>query len=183
MSMKAWPFPPQSEESLQLGDYQPSPPNASGLRMAWVLFTISLMVGLYMLYFNFTLPVIFYIATVLLLLVALAISLSYWLERNAVISVSEQGVGFRSPIRRVFLDWNEIEELWCGAIRGGWRFMVSGEAAAFRFQSLIVLRSGTGREVRSGFPEGVRIAQTIFNKAGLTAHKEEQDIYVFRKPS
>jgi hypothetical protein len=151
--------------------------------MAWLLFGIALMVGVYMLFFNFDLPIVFWVASTLLLFVALAISLSHWLEGHTTITLTVAGVQYESPIRKVAFTWYEIEELWCGKIRGGWRYMVSGSDAAFRFQSLIVIRSGSGREVQTGFREGQKIAQAIYQAADLREFERQEDIWVYQKAS
>ena len=61
--------------------------------------------------------------------------------------------------------------------------MVSGLDAAFRFQSLVVIRSASGREVRSGFIEGQRLAQRIYQAAGLEELEQRDGIWIYRKKS
>lgn len=183
MSTSTLPFKLEDDISLDSGSYKPVPPNPSGLRMGWLLFGISALAGVYMAIFQVDIPTIYWIASGVLLVVALAISLSQWLEGRTVITVMHDGIQFQSPLRKLKLRWSEIDELWCGKIQGGWRFMVSGLQAAFRFQSLIVLRSGTGKQVRSGFEEGQKIAHHIFRAAGLSHQEQQDDIWIFRRPN
>jgi hypothetical protein len=177
----AVPFSMEGEAELEPGLYKPAPPNPSGLGMAWGLFGISLLAGLYMLFYIFELPIVFWLASTLLLIVALAITLSHWLEGRTVIRLKVEGIQFESPLRNVEFAWSEIEELWCGKIRGGWRYMISGTDAAFRFQSLVIIRSGQGREVRTGFGEGQKIAKMIHQSAGLNELDRQDDIWIYRK--
>ena len=181
MSQKRNPLTLTPGHQLAPGEYQPVQPNPSGMRIAWILFGISVFVGAYMLYFRFVLPLLYWISIGILLMVALAISFSHWLEQRTAIVLSESGVGFRSPLRKVDLSWDEVDELWCGAIRGGWRYVVSGGNVAFRFQSLIAIRSGTGRTVRSGYPEGRGLAQTLVHRAGLKINEEQEGIIIYRR--
>jgi hypothetical protein len=183
MTTSVMPFVIETEVELEPGLYKPVPPNPSGLRMAWVLFGIALLIGAYLLFFNFDLPIVFWLASALLLFVALAISFSHWLEGHTTITLSESGVRYESPIRKVAFNWSEIEELWCGKIRGGWRYMVSCKNAAFRFQSLVVIRAGSGREVRTGFREGQKIAQFLYQAAELIEFERQDNIWVYRKGS
>jgi hypothetical protein len=177
----AIPFSIEGEAELEPGLYKPVPPSPSGLRMAWGLFGISLLAGLYMLFYITELPILFWLASALLLLVALAITLSHWLEGHTIIRLKVEGVQYESPLRNVEFAWSDIEELWCGKIRGGWRYMISGKDAAFRFQSLVVIRSGPGREVRTGFSEGPKIAKMVYQSAGLIELDCQNDIWIYRK--
>jgi hypothetical protein len=181
MAESSLPFSIESEAALEPGIFKPVSPNPSGLRIAWLLFGISLFVGLYLLFFDFTLPLLFWLAFTLLLLVALAISFSHWLEERTSLILEAEGIQFQSPLRKVMLAWPEIDELWCGKIQGGWRFMVSGKESAFRFQSHVVLRSGSGREVQSGFIKGQEIAGHIYKIAQLGKVERQDEIWIYRK--
>ena len=183
MTILDHPFPRDHGTELTTGLYRPVPPDPSGLRTAWVLFGISFAAGVYLRYFAYEVPFVFWLASILLLLVALGISLSHWLEGQTVLSVNDGGIRFETPLRKVEFAWSEIDELWGGKIRGGWKYMVSGLDAAFRFQSLVVIRSASGREVRSGFIEGQRLAQRIYQAAGLEELEQPDDIWIYRKKS
>jgi hypothetical protein len=149
--------------------------------MAWVLTAVAGSVGASLFYLSRPLPLIFWASFLLLLLVALAITFSHWLERRTMILLDDQSVSFRSPLREVTFGWNEVEKVLCVKIQGGWRFMVVGTAAAFRFQSLVTLRSGFGRTVRSGYAKGVEMATFIRRLAGLDQVHQEDQVWIYSK--
>jgi hypothetical protein len=175
------PFNTEDNEQLAPGVYRPIPPNPSPVRLAWFLVGISLLVGLYTRTLETILPVIYWIALGLLIVVALAMSLSYWLEGRIAIHLKDDRIEYQSPLRNVVLSWQEIDELWCARVRGGWRYMVTGQVAAFRFQSLLVIRASSGREVRSGFVEGQGLAQSIYRNAELDETDRQEDIWIYRR--
>jgi hypothetical protein len=175
------PFPSEGDPGLEPGRYQPAAPNPKAIYTAWLLFGIPVPAMLYLYLRRIIPPLSLWITCGFLLFVALAIVFSQWLERRTFIFLEGEGIRFESPLRKVSMSWGDIQELWCGSIRGGWRFIVSGPSALFRFQSLIVLRTDQGKEVRSGFAEGVRIAQLVQQRAGLR-HLDRQDrIWIYRK--
>jgi hypothetical protein len=181
MTISNFPFTLKIDEDFSPGVYKPVPPNPSGVRMAWLLFGITFVIGVPLLVLDFALPLIFWFAFAILFIIALAISFSHWLESRTWIVIEEDAIRYRSPLRTVSLAWGEIDELRVGAIQGGWRFMVSSTNSAFRFQSLVVFRSGSGREVRSGFKQGEQIADHIHQKAGLEGAGYQDGIWIFRR--
>jgi hypothetical protein len=181
MTVPNFPFTLEIDDDFGPGVYKPVPPNPSGVRTAWLLFGITFVVGVPLFLMDFTLPLIFWFAFTILFIVALAISLSHWLEKRTLIMIGEDDICYQSPLRTVRLAWGEIDELRVGAMQGGWRFMVSSTDTAFRFQSLVVIRSGSGREVRSGFMKGEQIADYIHRKAGLERVDHQDEIWIFGK--
>jgi hypothetical protein len=181
MTVSKLPFTLEIDGDFGPGVYEPVPPNPSSVRMAWLLFGITFVVGVPILVLHFELPLIFWFAFAVIFIVALAISFSHWLEKRTIIMIGEDDIRYRSPLRAVTLAWGQIDELRVGAIQGGWRFLVSGIDSAFRFQSLVVFRSGSGREVRSGFSQGKQIAGYIHQKAGLERVDHQDGVWIFHK--
>jgi uncharacterized membrane-anchored protein len=149
--------------------------------MAWALAAVATSVGVSLVSLNRQLPLVFWLSFVLLLVVAIAITFSHWLERRTMIILEDESVIFQSPLRSVMLPWEQIEKLACIKIQRGWRFMVSGKQAAFRFQSMITLRSGFGREVRSGYDRGLEIARFIQHSAKLDQVSQQDQVWIYSK--
>ena len=181
MVLPELPFSIEGESFVGPGSYQPILSKSSGIITAWLLFGISALAWGYLYLRGFTPPPSLWIPSVIMLLVALATSFNYWLEGRTIIFVEEQCVRYQSPLRKVTLQWGQIHELWCHSIRGGWRFTISSSEEAFRFASLKVLQFGSGREVRSGFTDGKRIAQLVQQRADLRVLERQDRVWIYRK--
>ena len=181
MVLPELPFSIEGESFVGPGSYRPILSKSSGIITPWLLFGISALVWCYLYLRGFTPPPSLWIPSVIMLLVALATSFNYWLEKQTVILIEEQGVCYQSPLRRVTLHWAQIHELWCHSFRGGWRFTISDSAEAFRFVTLKVLQFGSGREVCSGFIDGKRIAQLVQQRADLRVLERQDRVWIYRK--
>jgi hypothetical protein len=100
-------------------------------------------------------------------LLALLISYGNWMERNTRLYMDQSGLSFERPTRTVQCSWDQISDLYCERERGGWRFDVVCRGGHFRFQDEVVMRSSFGGEVRTGFPDGQKIAASIRQSAAL----------------
>ena len=181
MVLPELPFSIKGEAEIGPGSFRPILSKPSAIYIAWLLFGVSGLAWGYLFLRGLTLPPSLWITSMIVLLVALAITFSYWLERRTFIVLEEGGIRYESPLRKVTLQWGDIHELWCASIRGGWRFMISSSEATFRFESLSVVQSGSGREVRSGFNEGKRIVQLVQQRADLRYLDRQDRIWVYRK--
>lgn len=181
MTFPELPFSIEAEAEIGPGRYSPVPLDPSGLRMAWLLSVVTSLVCVYLLQRNLTPPPFIWLTSGFLILLALSISFSHWLERRTVVILEPEAIRYESPLRKITIPWDAIEELWCESIRGGWRFIVSGSGAVLRFQSLVVLRSGMGREVRTGYVEGKQIARVVHKHAELQGLERKDQIWIYRK--
>lgn len=181
MTEMKFPFEVNVSVRLAPGMYRPVPQNPLGLRIVWLLFGATVLLWGILSFRGVKPPMLMQGTTVLLLLVALGITLSHWLDARTSIVLREEGMHYKSPLRTISLGWGEINELWCASVQGGWRFLVKGSNAAFRFQSFVEIHSGTGRSIRSGFPEGLKIAQMIVAQADLARKEHRDQILVYRK--
>lgn len=101
------------------------------------------------------------------LLAALAISLTNWMDRRTTLHLDADGVLFENGLRRVRLGWQEIQQVQVYPSRLGRQVRVYGKQTFFSFRTLgeVSLRG----EVRSrmGFAEGERILSHILEHSGL----------------
>lgn len=101
------------------------------------------------------------------LLAALAISLTNWMDRHTTLRLDADGVQFENGLRRVSLGWQEIQQVQVYPSRLGKQVRVYGRQTFFNFRTLgeVSLRG----EVRGrlGFVEGERILQHILECSGL----------------
>ncbi len=114
----------------------------------------------------------------LLLGVAILISFSNWMERRTRLILDEKGVVFRNGLRRVRMDWPEIQRIRVlpAALGDGKTVMVMGEKTYFRFDTLSRARN-RGREVWLGFPEGDEILRTLVQRCNLHPRREGKEVY------
>ena len=128
-----------------------------------------------------TLPALIF--TVLFLLAASAISFSNWLERNTVITTSENHLVFQTPMRTVKMAWGDVESLMLTRRGASWYVMVASAESAFTFQTPLRLKGPFGQEVKTGIEHGERLAAVIARKADLLALEPEGDVWVYRRKS
>lgn len=104
---------------------------------------------------------------VFLVVLALGISLSNWMDRRTSLQLGPEGVHFNNGLRNVTLDWGDIRRV--EVLPGGWgkKVRVIGSSAYFEFRTLGEVRVQGDVKGRMGFPEGDKILQTILQKGGL----------------
>lgn len=181
MVLPELPFSIETEPLIGPGSYRPIFSKSSGIITAWSLFGISGLAGGYLYLRGIVPPLSLWITTVIMLLIALAISFSYWLERRTLVIIEDKCLRYESPLRKIIFQWDEIHELWCLSIRGGWRFTISSSTDAFRFETLNVRQFGSGREVRSGFTDGKRIAALVQKRADLRILDRQDRLWIYRR--
>ncbi len=152
--------------------------NRSGEWVAWLLvLTLSIMDAVLLSRVG-TISLVALIFTILFLLAALASSFSNWLERNTVITVSESGLVYRTPLRRLETMWPEIESLRLTRRGAGWYVMVVGDQGVFTFQTQTSIKGPFGREAKTGIESGEQLAAMIARKANLLEPELEGDVWV-----
>ena len=128
-----------------------------------------------------TLPALIF--TGLFLLAASAISFSNWLERNTVISTSDGGLSFQTPMRTVEMAWDDVDSLRLTRRGAGWYVMVASVESAFTFQTPLRLKGPFGQEAKTGIESGEQLAAVITRKADLLELEMEDDVWVCRRKS
>ena len=119
--------------------------------------------------------------TIPILLAALASSFSNWLERNTKITVSESGLVYQTPLRRLDMMWGEIDSLRLTRRGAGWYVMVVGDQGVFTFQTPTSIKGSFGREAKTGIESGEQLAAMIARQADLLEPELEGDVWVCRR--
>lgn len=147
--------------------HRPHPIPPRGELIAWI-FTVVLtaLSGLLFLRTR-SLPFWASLFAILMLLFALAMRFSRWMEANTRIVLDPDGVMYQSPIRKQAFRWDQITEVSAYPLRDGWRMFVIGEHGGFRFETEMTLRGMDESVVRTGYPEGAEIVEQILRQADL----------------
>lgn len=113
--------------------------------------------------------VIFVIPAMLavLLLSAFLISLGNWIDRRTVIRMGIDGVEFHNGIRKVRLEWQDVNEIHVAPSRWGNRVQVSSRSNTFAFHTLGEVRMHGELKGRMGFEMGEEILRQLVLKSGL----------------
>ncbi len=155
--------------------------NRSGERVAWLLaLTLGVLDAVLFLRLG-TLSLTALIFPILFLLAALASSFSNWLERNTKITVSESGLVYQTPLRRLEMMWGEIDSLRLTRRGAGWYVMVVGDQGVFTFQTPTSIKGSFGREAKTGIESGEQLAAMIARQADLLEPELEGDVWVCRR--
>lgn len=140
--------------------------------VSWVLLTVTAMP------YSWVVPT----TAILLLLSALGISLSNWMDRNTVICIDPSGISFRNGLRTTVLNWNEIEEVSIFDTNLGKKIQISGAGTQFAFHTMSVLERKGQVQARSGFAQGEVILKQVVEAAGLkVSHREGSGYYYARE--
>jgi len=155
--------------------------NRSGERVAWLLVLTLGILDAVLLSRVGNISLVALIFTILFLLAALASSFSNWLERNTVITVSESGLVYQTPLRRLEMMWGEIDSLRLTRRGAGWYVMVVGDQGVFTFQTPTSIKGSFGREVKTGIEDGEQLAARITGQADLLEPELEGDVWICRR--
>ena len=155
--------------------------NRSGERIAWLLVLTLGILDAVLLARLGTISLVALIFTTLVLLAALASSFSNWMERNTKITVSESGLVYQTPLRRLEMMWGEIDSLRLTRRGAGWYVMVVGDQSVFTFQTPTSIRGPFGREEKTGIESGDQLAAMITGQADLLEPELEGDVWVCRR--
>lgn len=155
--------------------------NRSGERVAWLLVLILGILDAVLLSRVGTISFVALLFTTLFLLAALASSFSNWLERNTKITVSESGLVYQTPLRRLEMMWGEIDSLRLTRRGAGWYVMVIGDQGVFTFQTPTSIKGSFGREAKTGIESGEQLAAMIAGQADLLEPELEGDVWVCRR--
>jgi hypothetical protein len=104
-----------------------------------------------------------------------------WIDRRTAIEVSAAGICYRSPLRSIWLDWKDVDELWAIPSGSSWRIVVRGHGLRFGFRTSSELRVGK-RSVQMGFPDGERLARLIRGLSGLGRPAGSKDGWLCTRP-
>ena len=155
--------------------------NRSGERVAWLLVLTLGILDAVLLSRLGTLSLNALVFSILFLLAALASSFSNWLERKTKITVSESGLVYQTPLRRLEMIWGEIDSLRLTRRGAGWYVMIVGDQGVFAFQTPTSIKGSFGREAKTGIESGEQLAAMIARKADLLEPELEGDVWVCQR--
>jgi hypothetical protein len=119
-----------------------------------------------------TIPTIAWIFWALLLFAGLSISLGNWMDRRTLIRIDTDGISFCNGLRRVKLDWPEVQRVNVLPARWGRTVQVLGEKSHFEFRTLGQVEFQGEVRGRVGFVAGQDILDHILHAASLRLSKE-----------
>ncbi|HUS83823.1 MAG TPA: hypothetical protein VMX56_01660 [Anaerolineales bacterium] len=155
--------------------------NRSGEWIAWLLVLALGILDAVLLSRLGSISLAAFIFSILFLLAASAISFSNWLDRNTKITVSESGLVYQTPMRRVAMTWQDVGSLMLTRRGAGWYVMVAGDHNVFTFQTPTSIKGPIGREARTGIDSGEQLAAVIARQADLVEIELEGDIWLCRR--
>jgi hypothetical protein len=147
--------------------FRPEPIPRRGEWTAWTLTIITLAAGLFLRTQIGKMPLIAAIFIGILLLSALSISLSNWMDRNTVLTLKPEGVAFRNGLRDVLLGWAEIIAVQVFASQFGAKVHVMGPGSTFNFRTMSEVTYKGQARGQIGFVQGEFIIQQILKNSGL----------------
>lgn len=119
---------------------------------------------------------------VTLILAALSISLSNWMDRQTVIRLGEGGLEYDNGLRHVQLTWPEIHQVRVFPSRWGKKIQVFGERVYFSFRTLGEVHLQGELKGRMGFEKGEEILRQIVFSGGLQIMEREGEESYYVRP-
>ena len=161
--------------------FRPETISRQGERNAWILTGFALIIELLLIWRLSSLPVWATLLTAFLLLSAVFISLSNWVDRKTILILNPERIEFRNGLRNVSMQWDQVETVNVIADRLGRRVHVAAAQENFNFRmvSELEIRGKVGGKM--GFSEGETILKEIINASGLSlVENKNQDRYYAR---
>lgn len=140
---------------------------------AWALAFVTLITLLILLARAVAVPGLAYLLPLFFGLSAAAISLGNWMDRNTILSLNEEGVGYRNGLRNVHLGWDHIKQVEVLPDKMGDKVRVIGEHAYFQFRMLGEVRMHGELKGRMGFEQGDQILSEILSRSHLMQIESE----------
>jgi hypothetical protein len=110
---------------------------------------------------------------IVMMLAALSISLSNWVDRQTVMRLNANWIEFHSGLRNVRLLWSEIHQVRVSTSGWGDKVQVIGERAHFSFRTLGEVWFQGELKGRMGFEKGDEILREIIVSSGLKKITEQ----------
>ena len=151
-------------------------PELISRRGEWVAWSCALLVGigwLVLRWFGRDVSISMPLFAIVLMLAALSISLSNWVDRQTVMRMNANWIEFHSSLRHVRLLWPEIRQVRVSPSRWGNKVQVIGEHAHFSFRTLGEVWFQDELKGRMGFEKGDEILHEIIDSSGLKRVSEQ----------
>lgn len=117
----------------------------------------------------------------LLLVGALLVSFSHWIDRHTWIHADVEQIVYSSPLRKVSMGWERVESLMAVDAASGWRILVAGDDEFFQFRTESVMGPGTRAAMTVGVKGGKRLAALVCSKAELGPPMFERGHWICRR--
>jgi hypothetical protein len=147
--------------------------------LAWAVAIISVVSSFFLIKGAFSFWVVVF--AVLMVFMALAVSLSNWMDRRTQIILDDAGVIFQNGLRNLRLTWNEIKSVTVFSTGWGQRVVAEGEEVHFTFTILGEVRTFGKVQGRIGFSQGKEIMDAIIKQGGLTSMSASGDAYYYSR--
>lgn len=162
-------------------EFHPEMISRAGERNAWILASVGIVASL--LLSRVSAPSTLLLVTVTILLVsAIFISLSNWIDRKTTLTLDPNGIKFKNGLRNISMNWGEIEKLRVVPDRWGTRVHVSSSRTHFNFRNLSNVKIQGKVRGQIGFPEGEEIMQQIIQTSGLVLTEENDQGHYYARP-
>ena len=162
-------------------EFHPEMISRTGERNAWILAGVAVVACL--LLWRVSPPSTLLLVTVgFLLISALFISLSNWVDRKTALVLAPEGIKFQNGMRNVNMNWDEVERVRVVSDRWGERVHVSSERSYISFRNLSDVKLQGKVRGQMGFPEGEEILQQIIQSSGLVLTEENDQGHYYARP-
>jgi hypothetical protein len=163
--------------------FQPFQPTRRGEQIAWVSAVVMGIVNGIVYWQEGRFQLFGLVLFLFFALAALLISFSNWVDANTKIYIDSNRVNFKSPLRKVNLERQMIDELWTQKVGGAWRVSVLGQGKYFIFRTESVMGGGSKGPLRIGIEGGEQLTRMIRELGRLTLPVQERNAWVCRKRS
>jgi hypothetical protein len=167
---------------IKMRAYRPILIPRRGEIIAWGLFILVGAVWLALVYSGNSVPGAFPFMAVLMLFLAAGISLGNWMDRHTLIRLSEDSIEFSSGLRRVHLNWSQLQRIYVLPSRLGDMVQVFGEGGFFQFRILGEVRVRGELRGRMGFEAGEEILREMIKLSGLKTVDKQGDGDYYARP-
>jgi hypothetical protein len=163
-------------------EFRPEKTSRTGELILWILTFITVTTLVFLWSKNSSVSFWQISFVVVMVLISGGSSLSTWMERNTVLTLKSDGVGFRNGLRNVTFNWDKIKELRIYPSRYGNRIIVFGERVNFNFRTMVEVTTRTGKRNTMGFAQGEYISQQIIQHCGFQERKENDSVQYYYRP-
>jgi len=98
---------------------------------------------------------------------SLMISFGNWMDRKTNLEIDDEGISFQNGLRKVRIEWNDIQQIDVYSSRWGNKVRVSGTEHRFDFRTLGEVNLRGKEKGRMGFEKGEEILKIIIERTGL----------------
>jgi uncharacterized membrane-anchored protein len=121
------------------------------------------------------------IFVIFVLLLAIGVSLSNWIDRRTQIIINGNELVFENGLRNIHLEWNEIKSVSVYPARWGERVLVESEKEHFSFTMMSDVHLLGKVQGQIGFAQGKTIMDEIIKLGKLTSMSVTDNTYYYSR--